>query len=203
MEPTTLTTERLLLRPFEPADAKAVFLACQDPDIQRWTAVPAPYERQHAEDFVSKIVPDGWRHDTGYVFAVLTRGDQELVALIGTITRGDGAAEIGYWAAKPHRGRGYVTEAAKALAHWAFTAAGIERLEWRAEVGNHASRAVAEKTGFVLEGTERSGLANNGVRRDGWLAALLPSDLGLPTTHPYLPTGTGTRQRPAGSCGAA
>ncbi len=98
-----------------------------------------------------------------------------------------GIAEIGYWAAKPHRGRGYVTEAVGALAHWAFTTAGVERLEWRAEVGNDASRAVAEKAGFVIEGIQRSGIANKGVRRDGWIGALLPSDLGLPTDRPYLP----------------
>ncbi|WP_093800600.1 GNAT family N-acetyltransferase [Streptomyces sp. Wb2n-11] len=187
MEPTVLTTGRLLLRPFEPADTEAVFQACQDPGIQRWTSIPSPYEREHAESFTGRIVPDGWRYGTAYAFAVLTRGGGELVAALSSITRGEGIAEIGYWAAKPHRGRGYVTEAVGALAHWAFTAAGVERLEWRAEVGNDASRAVAEKAGFVIEGIQRSGIANKGVRRDGWVGALLPSDLGLPTDRPYLP----------------
>ncbi|MGW5696666.1 helix-turn-helix domain-containing protein, partial [Streptomyces asiaticus] len=32
------------------ADTDAVFAACQDPDIQRWTSVPSPYERAHAAD---------------------------------------------------------------------------------------------------------------------------------------------------------
>lgn len=187
MEPTILTTERLLLRPFKPGDTDAVLRACQDPDIQRWTSIPSPYRREHAEGFVCRIVPDGWRLDTVYAFAVLARDSAELVAAMSSITRGEGAAEIGFWAAKPHRGRGYVTEALRAVAHWAFTRAGVERLEWRAEVGNDASRAVAEKAGFVIEGIQRSGIANKGVRRDGWTGALLPSDLGLPTASPYLP----------------
>ncbi|MGW7056394.1 GNAT family N-acetyltransferase [Streptomyces sp. NPDC054887] len=193
MEPTILTTERLLLRPFEPADAEAVFQACQDPDIQRWTSVPSPYEREHAEGFVGRIVPDGWRYGTVYAFAVLSRDGGELVAAVSSITRGEGAAEIGYWTAKEHRGRGYVTEAVRAVAHWAFTTVGVERLEWRAEIGNEASRAVAEKAGFVIEGVQRSGIANKGVRRDGWSGALLPSDLGLPAAGPYLPAGTEPR----------
>ncbi|MBT2508214.1 GNAT family N-acetyltransferase [Streptomyces sp. ISL-98] len=187
MDPVFLTTERLLLRPFEPADTDAVFLACQDSEIQRWTTIPSPYELDHADMFVAHIVPDGWRDDTVYNFAVLTRSGGELVAAMSAIRRGEGRAEIGFWAAKPHRGRGYVTEAAGAVAHWAFTTAGVERLEWRAEVGNGASRAVAEKTGFVIEGTQRSGILNKGVRRDSWTGALLPSDLGLPATHQYQP----------------
>jgi hypothetical protein len=38
-----------------------------------------------------------------------------------------------------------------------------------------------------MEGDQRSGLLNKGVRRDIWVGALLPSDLGLPSVHPYLP----------------
>ncbi len=42
MEPLILTTPRLVLRPFEASDVDAVFAACQDPDIPRWTNVPSP-----------------------------------------------------------------------------------------------------------------------------------------------------------------
>ncbi|WP_434590373.1 GNAT family N-acetyltransferase [Streptomyces sp. A5-4] len=188
MKPVILTTERLLLRPFQQADTDAVLLACQDPEIQRWTTIPSPYERAHAESFVALQAPDGWRAGTVHSFAVLTRDGAELVAAISTTThRQSDTAEIGFWAAAGQRRRGYVTEAALALAHWVFTAVGVERLEWRAEVGNTASRTVAEKVGFVLEGTQRSGIVNKGVRRDAWVGALLPSDIGLPAEHPYLP----------------
>ncbi len=93
----------------------------------------------------------------------------------------------GFWAAREHRGRGYVVEATLAACRWAFTEAGVDRVEWRAEVGNHASRAVAERAGFTVEGVLRSGVTNKGVRRDCWVGSLLPSDLGLPSTAPYLP----------------
>ncbi|MFE5595912.1 GNAT family N-acetyltransferase [Streptomyces sp. NPDC056549] len=48
MEPISLTTQRLLLRPHDPSDEDAVFTACQDPDIQRWTNLPDPFVREGA-----------------------------------------------------------------------------------------------------------------------------------------------------------
>lgn len=186
MEPVTLTTERLRLRPFTLDDTDAVHAACQDPEIQRWTMVPSPYERRHAEDFLGRIVPDGWRTGYDLDFAVLPRTGGPLVGAVGV--RGhSGVWEIGFWTAKEHRGRGYAAEAVVALAEWTFTTTGCARLVWRAEVGNTGSRAVAQKAGFTVEGVQRAGLLNKGTLRDAWVGSLLPSDLGLPSTVPYLP----------------
>ncbi|MEU5437106.1 GNAT family N-acetyltransferase [Streptomyces sp. NPDC020719] len=197
MDPLTLSTERLILRPVGPQDADETYAACQDPDIQRWTTVPSPYLREHATSFTETFGPGGWRDDSDYTFAVRLRDTSQgegnaregaLVAMVGVMRRGEGVAELGFWATKEHRGRGYMTEASLAAARWAFESAGVERLEWRAEVGNAASRAVAEKTGFTIEGTLRAALVHGGTRRDSWVGGLLPSDLGLPTTRAYLPS---------------
>ncbi|MER7400533.1 GNAT family N-acetyltransferase [Streptomyces sp. NPDC000151] len=198
MEPVTLTTERLVLRPFRPADAAAVHAACQDPDIPRWTNVPSPYTRAHAEDWVGPASARGWREDTGYAFAVTLKedgrpaGDGTLVGAAGLVRLAQLAAperqaELGYWAVKEQRGRGYTVEAARALVRWAFADLKVERMEWVAEAGNEASRAVALKAGFRMEGTVRAKLPHEGTRRDAWLASLLPSDLGLSSDTPYLP----------------
>ncbi|GAA3768982.1 GNAT family N-acetyltransferase [Streptomyces phyllanthi] len=189
MDPVTLTTDRLLLRTVGPHDADAVYAAAQDPDIQRWTTIPSPYLREHADGFVGQLVPDGWTDSSMFTFGVFLPSG-ELVGMLGITVRAPGTGEIGFWAAKEHRGNGYVTEAVLAASRWAFTRVAIDRMEWRAEIGNAASRAVAEKAGFVVEGTLRSALNNQGVRRDCWVGALLPSDLGLPSTAPYLPART-------------
>ncbi|MET9366049.1 GNAT family N-acetyltransferase [Streptomyces sp. NPDC006632] len=192
MEPVTLTSERLLLRPLGPQDTDAVHAAAQDPAIQRWTTIPSPYARSDAETFAGQIAPQSWKAGTEYCFAIfprnaLGREPGPLLAVMGVMARGQGAAEIGFWAVAEHRGHGFVTEGLLRLARWAFTQAGIDRLEWRAEVGNTASRAVAERAGFTIEGTLRAGLVNKGTRRDAWIGSLLPSDLGLPATLPHLP----------------
>ncbi|MGW0189983.1 GNAT family N-acetyltransferase [Streptomyces sp. NPDC003362] len=186
MDPVTIPTARLLLRTVGPDDTDAVYAACQDPDIQRWTTIPSPYLPEHAQAFVEQQVPDGWATSSMFTFgAFLPDGD--LAGMLGVTMRSLGTAELGFWAADRHRGNGYITEATVAVSHWAFTRIPVDRLEWRAEVGNSASRAVARRAGFTLEGTLRAALNNNGVRRDCWVGSLLPSDLSLPSTAPYLP----------------
>ncbi|MET7362614.1 GNAT family N-acetyltransferase [Streptomyces sp. NPDC005562] len=187
MEPVTLTTERLCLRIFTPADTDETYAACQDPDIQRWTTIPSPYARVDAETYIERVVPDDWRNDREYAFAVRPREGGPLLAAVSLHHPRSGAWEVGYWLAKEHRGRGYMTEAVLGLARWAFTELLCTRLEWRAEVGNTASRAVVERAGFTVEGVNRAGLLNKGVLRDCWIGALLPSDLDLPSPYPYLP----------------
>lgn len=187
MEPVTLTTGRLRLRAVGPEDTEAVFEAAQDAEIQRWTTIPSPYLPEHARGFTHEMVPDGWALGSMFTFGIFLAGG-ELAGMLSLTMQAPGTAEIGFWAAKEHRGHGYVTEAALTACRWIFTDRGVDRVEWRAEVGNHASRAVAERAGFTLEGTLRSAIGNKGVRRDCWVGSLLPSDLGLPSTAPYLPS---------------
>ncbi len=187
MEPVTLTTERLFLRAFAPEDTDETYAACQDPEIQRWTTIPSPYTRVDAENFITRIVPDEWRDDVEYTFAVRPREGGPLLAAASLHHPRSGTWEVGYWTAKEHRGRGFMTETVLGLARWAFTDLRCTRLEWRAEVGNTGSRAVVERAGFTVEGIHRAGLLNKGTLRDCWVGALLPSDIGVPSPHPYLP----------------
>ncbi|WP_436738600.1 GNAT family N-acetyltransferase [Streptomyces sp. BBFR102] len=195
MEPITLTTPRLILRALTAADVDAVYRACQDHEIQRWTTVPSPYRRTDAEHFVNRVCAEGWQQGTEFAFgAVDTVGHGALVAAIGLSMRATRTAELGFWTAAEYRGRGLMTEAVEAVTSWGFTQAPVDRIVWRAEVGNLASRATALRTGFTLEGIERAGILNNGVRRDCWVAGLLPTDIGLPSTDAYVPA----RVPPAG-----
>ncbi|MFI5660628.1 GNAT family N-acetyltransferase [Streptomyces sp. NPDC051684] len=187
MDPVTLTTDRLQLRTFVPADIDEVYAAVQDPEIQRWTTIPSPYARVDAEYFINRVVVDGWRGDTEYTFAIRTETAGPVVGAVALHHPRAGGWEVGFWTAKRFRGRGYMTEAVLGVARWAFTDLSCTRLEWRAEVGNVGSLTVAERAGFTLEATLRAAMPNRGTLRDCWLASLLPPDLNLPTPLPYLP----------------
>lgn len=187
MEPVTLTTGRLLLRTVGPQDTDAVYKAAQDPDIQRWAALPSPYLREHAENFTEQLVPESWANGSMLTWGLFLPEGEELVGMLGLTMRSLSLAEIGFWGTKEHRGNGYITEAVLAASRWAFVDLSIDRVEWRAEVGNGPSLAVAKRAGFTLEGTLRSAIVHQGVRRDCWVGSLLPSDLGLPSMAPYLP----------------
>lgn len=71
--------------------------------------------------------------------------------------------EIGYWIKTGEHGKGYMTEAVQGLTQFAFTQLEAKRVEIRCDVRNERSRKVAERSGYVLEGT----LKNDSVGMDG------------------------------------
>lgn len=64
----------------------------------------------------------------------------------------EGVTELGYGIDERHRGKGYATEAVKAMAAWAFGHGEIRAVEAETEAGNGASRRVLEKCGFAATG---------------------------------------------------
>ncbi|GIW03829.1 MAG: hypothetical protein KatS3mg059_0449 [Thermomicrobiales bacterium] len=92
--------------------------------------------------------------------------------------REHGIGSIGYTVGEAYRGRGYATAAVAAVLPIAFDPErlALERLEILAAVDNLASRRVAERNGFRLEGILRGLLVINGARVDHALYALLRSD---------------------------
>lgn len=183
MEPITLRTDRLVLRPPTGADVDAIFEACQDPDIQRFTSVPSPYARTDAEDFV-RLVTEWWADGSQTVWTIY---DQDvLVGAIGLHHISQGSAELGYWAVAEHRGRGILGEAARAVTDWGFRTLGLARISWRAVACNVPSARIARSLGFRYEGMMRQAFMHGEHRDDGWIAGLLASDDRAPVEWPVL-----------------
>lgn len=180
MEPVELSDERLLLRLPVEADVPAITRACQDPEMQRWIPLPVPYEVGHAAQWVTDT-PLSWAQDRELRWVVLERAADGStngpVGAIGLHPRDATMREVGYWMASWARGRGVMTDAVRLVCGWGFAELGLGRIEWWANVGNEASRRVAEKTGFTLEGTCRARIYHRGERVDGWVAGLLPGEL--------------------------
>jgi RimJ/RimL family protein N-acetyltransferase len=179
-----LETARLRLRPWRDEDIPEIFRICQDPDLQRWTAVPSPYLMRDAEWYVREHTPRGFRTGDEATFGAFVKDTGELAGAIGlagiaahAAARGVRAAEIGYWANPATRGRGYITEAVREVVRWAFEEVGLQRVTWQAFDGNAASRRVIEKAGFTMVGRQRRAQAHRGVLRDMWLADILPGEL--------------------------
>jgi [ribosomal protein S5]-alanine N-acetyltransferase len=83
------------------------------------------------------------------------------------------SASLGYCLGEAAWGRGYATEAARALLAWAFDALPLNRVQAEADTRNAASARVLEKLGFVLEGTLREDCVVDGVVSDSWVYGLL------------------------------
>lgn len=87
------------------------------------------------------------------------------------------AFEIGYWVRQSAASHGYVTEAVRVLAQFALDDLDARRIEITCDADNHASRRVAERAGFTLEGTLRNTvLGQEGNLKDSLVYAIIPKD---------------------------
>jgi RimJ/RimL family protein N-acetyltransferase len=199
MDQPQIKSEDLLVRPWQIGDAKPIFRACQDPEIQRWTPVPRPYELAHAVDYITNVATQAWADRSAAHFGVFDGETDELLGSM-SIVRMDlasKAGELGYWTAPTARGRGVATKAGRAVAVWGLERLGIERLIWRADVGNHASRLVALRIGFHMEGTQRGALSavdGSGARSDGWIGSIRPGDITMLTPESLSPASATARR---------
>jgi RimJ/RimL family protein N-acetyltransferase len=171
---TELSDERLRLRPPTLGDVDAITAACQDPEIPRWiAAIPSPYTVEDARWFVTSLAEPGWVSGEDLVWAIT---DRETGAFLGTVGLHPRLA------GPQARGRGIMTDAVELVCAFGFGVQGLQRIEWQAVVGNDASRAVAERTGFVIEATLRQRLQRHDpdhpdrmVAIDAWIGARWPS----------------------------
>lgn len=177
VEQPTIPAGWLRLRPFTTADTGWVYQVSLDPLVAHYVGVPAPYRRRDAAFFVERMAIAGWDNRERAEFVAEDAATQTPLARVGLGFPAHGVSEVGYWADPRARGRGVTTAAVRAVCRWAFGALDIQIIEWRCEVGNTASRRVAEKAGFLIEGTLRRRLVHRGVRVDAWVGSLLPGEV--------------------------
>jgi RimJ/RimL family protein N-acetyltransferase len=139
----TLETERLTLRAPRRDDAKAIATLANDLRIaENLLRLPHPYGLADAERFIAAA--NAGEGETEFLIA---RGTTVLGAC-GVGSRDGEQPEIGYWLGVAFWGRGYATEAARALIDHAFADLGYDALVAGARVSNPASRRVLQKCGF-------------------------------------------------------
>jgi ribosomal-protein-alanine N-acetyltransferase len=151
----TLHTQRLLLRPFGPADLENVFAGLSHPEVIRhygvsFTSLEATQEQVDWYDSIE-------REGTGLWRAICAKEDGAFLGAIGlnNIVQHHRRGEIGFWLMPEHQGKGYVSEALPVIIEHSFGALGLHRIEAEVETENAASAKVLLKAGFAHEGTLR------------------------------------------------
>lgn len=185
-EHLTVVTERLVLRPFGPGDARQIRSVVAAGEA--FLPPGAPGHVASVDQWLSFGVHELWRSGQGIHLAMTAReadgaaGEADEATIVGAISLfrtawGLGSTEVGYGVRPRYRGRGYATEATIGLTRWALRSGGLRRVELRAHPDNLASLRVAEKAGFVREGVLReASLAADGPR-DLVIFGLLRQDL--------------------------
>lgn len=179
----TLPTERLILRPFAPGDAADVHAVWGDEVYLRFAPAQFPQggaDLDRAVEWCGRTVEEQRQAGKGVAFAGAERDTGRLACHVSLFGPDWAAmiAEIHYWTAPWARGRGYATEAARAVARWALTERGFARITLRTVTGNTASQKVARAAGFRLEGVLRNAAWSRAGRGDMAVYSLIPRDLG-------------------------
>jgi RimJ/RimL family protein N-acetyltransferase len=147
-----LHDDRIALRRPAPSDVGAITAAVQDPDIPRFTMVPAPYTAADAVTFVGRTA-SSWRSGRDASFLIVDRGSGALLGAIGlhAIDAAAGTAQVGYWVDATARRGGVATGALRLVTAWALDELGLTRVVALVFTDNPWSQRVVERVGFVLE----------------------------------------------------
>jgi RimJ/RimL family protein N-acetyltransferase len=144
-----IETERLVLRPWGAADASVLQRELSRVEMARMLAIPHPYPEDGAATWISTARP-------GHDFAIVLNQTNEVIGGITLFEQQQHRrAELGYWCSIDCWGRGYATEAVRAVVGYGFRVLGLRRVHAECHGDNPASRRVLEKAGLTYEGRLR------------------------------------------------
>jgi RimJ/RimL family protein N-acetyltransferase len=148
-----LKTNRLIVRQFRLSDAEAMNRVFGDAAVMRFG--DGPQSPEWVYDWLSRCF-ENYRQRSGLgVWAVVEKGSAETMGYCGLFffpdVGGQPETELGYRLARSYWGRGYATEAARAVRDYAFNTLRLPRLIALIDPQNVASIRVAEKLGMTYE----------------------------------------------------
>lgn len=166
------------IRKWELSDAADLAMAISNKNIQDnlRDGLPYPYTEKDGADFISAMLSA----DENETFAFAITVDDKVVGSIGVFRQGNIhrlTAELGYYIAEEHWGRGIMTEAVRQICQYVFEKSDIIRIYAEPFAYNVASCRVLEKAGFQYEGTLRNNAVKNGKIIDMKMYSLLKAEI--------------------------
>ena len=178
-QPPTLTTGRLVIRPFTPADAEALYPAASNPNVTRYTLWSYHRSLEESRNFIISYARTQYMQEVPEPLAICPI--ENLSKILGAdgcfwVAREHQSMELGYWIAEEHWGKGYATEAARALVTYVFENYAVNRMQAHCVVENEPSTKVIERLGFQFEGVARSAVCLRGTFHDVKRYAVLKNE---------------------------
>lgn len=178
--PDSWTTDRVLLRSWMPGEG-ALLTEAAEPSYEH-LAPWMPWVQKHQPVEVSERLVRGfrayWLLAQNFVMPILTPDGARVLGGTGFHLRqgplASGNIEVGMWIRVEEAGKGLGSHVLQAVIDWSWAEWPWRRLVWKCDAHNHASRRLAEKHGFELEGILRQDLTTpEGVLRDTCIYSLL------------------------------
>ena len=151
-----LTTERLILRPWEESDLETLYKYASNPKVGPIAGWPLHTSVENSREIIKTVL------SAPETYAVCLKEDNKAIGSIGlmvgeqsNIGLPDTQGEIGYWIGVPFWGQGLIPEATRELVRHAFADLHLETLWCGYFDGNERSKRVQEKCGFVYHHTNK------------------------------------------------
>lgn len=151
--PEVFTTERLAMRRPLLSDAADIHEYASDPEVTRYMEWRTHADTSQTVEFL-KACETRWESGEEFCWVITVKSASRAVGAIACRGRGH-AVDFGYVINRKLWGRGYATEAARAVTGWTMTLPGVYRVWATCDAENLASVRVLEKTGLLLEGRLR------------------------------------------------
>ncbi|MDO5435747.1 MAG: GNAT family N-acetyltransferase [Clostridia bacterium] len=145
-----IQTERLVLQPFRPEDRERLVEMMQDPEITKTFMVPDYPKTRQFYELADKLISFSRIEDTTHLeYGIYL--DDRMIGFVNDCGFDDSALEVGYVIDPAYKGRGYATEALKAVIG-ELREMGFRKVLAGFFEGNTGSRRVMEKCGMHLNG---------------------------------------------------
>jgi ribosomal-protein-alanine N-acetyltransferase len=183
----------------EVSDGEELVALCRQSRLLHAQWVRPPRTMEAFQRFMARV-----NRPNARAFAIRRREDGALVgvAALSHLIRGFlQSAYLGYFALAPHAGQGYMTEGIGLVVRYAFKTLRLHRLEANIQPENAASRALAERCGFRLEGYSPRYLKLGGRWRDHERWAVTREDVSTPRAFAATRRTVQNGHRPSGPKG--
>jgi RimJ/RimL family protein N-acetyltransferase len=172
-----ITTERLVLRRFRQDDAAALAAYRTLPEIARYQSWQAPYSLEKALVAVESMAHADPAQPGWFQYAIEVAGTRGLAGDVGVgLNDNLRQAELGFTLAPGHHGKGYASEAVRAVLGHLFRVQGLHKVSAECDARNLPSARLLERVGFVQEGALRKHTWIKGEWTDDLLYGLLETD---------------------------
>lgn len=172
-----IEAERLILRPPQLGDENPLTLAINRslPELQGWMPWAMDPSIQPTTQYVKNgIASSSSENPRDFPLVVIYKQSQQIIGARHFNDRSKPAVlmfEMGSWLETAFTRQGLTTEMVKALTCFACQSFKVARVQSVTQVGNDASRRVAEKCDFILEATLKNHCVDcrSGKPADDWL----------------------------------
>ncbi len=169
-----LETERLILRQVMKKDADQLYEMLSEPEVAKYDYFYPVTSKAEALIFVERFTKE-LEEKEEITWGVILKETNQFIGTccLGEFNQGARRAEIGYDLTQKQWGKGYATEAVKAVIDFGFNRMNLNRIEATITPGNDASVQVLKKLNFTREGIVRERDLIKGQLEDGIIMSLL------------------------------